>query len=226
MIIRLLINKKRLLPFPSVILNRYLTMPHQLNSVYGHLTTAHTFRLYLSHSVVTSRFATPWADPPRGRQDVAKSWKILEQSCRQIATVLRTSFEQDYPKVFLNWSVPPNPSQFGYLKVHSTEKKARFASSESLDSFVLLFAYISFRIAICRAPDDPATISLSTSTQPRYHPFDTFPLHESRLRPQSVIFNAGSKHWCSSCYFVATPVTLSPLFIGALMVYHGRFQQC
>ena len=50
-VICLLISKNGLLPSPSVIPNRWLTMSLQPNcvNVYGHFTTPHTFPLYLSH---------------------------------------------------------------------------------------------------------------------------------------------------------------------------------
>jgi hypothetical protein len=98
---------------------------------------------------------------------VAKSWKSLEQSCRQVASVLLTSFKRDHPKTILNCSPPPNPSNFGYFKAHSSKEKARSALSESLDAFVVLFAYVSFCIAICRTSDDPLSVSLSTA-KPRW----------------------------------------------------------
>jgi len=52
---------------------------------------------------MTSRFATPPEDTPFEKDkhgyhlpvNVAKSWKTLEQSCRQVATVLRSAFEWD-----------------------------------------------------------------------------------------------------------------------------------
>jgi hypothetical protein len=103
-------------------------------------------------------------------KDVSKSWKTLQQCCYQIAAVLRALFEQDYPKMVLNCPVPPEPSDFGYYSAHSTEKKARSALSESQDAFVILFAYVSFCIAICRSSTDPLSVSsLSlTSTKPRW----------------------------------------------------------
>ena len=123
---------------------------------------------------MTSRFATPPEEIPLENDSygyhlpggVAKSWKTLEQSCRQIATVLRALFERNNPKIFLVCPVPDKPSQFGYFTAHSTKKKARAALSESLDSFVLLFAYVSFCIAINRLTNDPTSISLSPLTPP------------------------------------------------------------
>ena len=118
-------------------------------------------------------------------KDVSKSWKTLEQSCRQIITVLSALFKQDYPQILFTCSAPPNPSHFGYSKDHRTESKARHAISQSLDAFVLLFAYVSFSIAICRKPEDPAFIStesLSTSTQPRW--FQHLSLRQSKIHPE------------------------------------------
>jgi hypothetical protein len=81
-------------------------------------------------------FALPWCDDFSSRnppelipleddkygyhlpRDVSKSWISLELTCSQIATLLRTSFEWDYPQIVFNCSVPPTPSQFGYLKAH------------------------------------------------------------------------------------------------------------
>jgi hypothetical protein len=102
--------------------------------------------------------------------DVAESWKGVETSCFHIASVLCSSYKKLHPKVGWNFPIPPRPSNFGYFKAHSNEKKARFALSESLDAFVILLAYFSFSIAICRASDDPTSISLSTSDleQPRW----------------------------------------------------------
>jgi hypothetical protein len=102
--------------------------------------------------------------------DVAESWKGVETSCLHIASVLCSSYRKRHPKVCWNFPIPPRPSNFGYFKAHSTEKKARFALSESLDAFVILLAYVSFSIAICRGSDDPLSISLSTSDleQPRW----------------------------------------------------------
>jgi hypothetical protein len=124
---------------------------------------------------MTARLATPpelipldedhngWHLP----RDVAKSWKTLEQSCRQAASVLITSFKEDHPKTFLTCSPPSKPSDFGYFAAHSSEEEARSALSESLDAFVVLFAYVSFCIAICRTLDDPLSVSLSTA-KPRW----------------------------------------------------------
>jgi hypothetical protein len=140
--------------------------------------------------MMTSRFVTPPELIPLENdfdgyhlpQDVAKSWKTLEQSCCQITTVLRSSFERNNPKTFIDCSVPPNPSKFGYSKDYSTESKARIAISQSVDAFVLLFAYVSFCIAICRVSDDPASISLSTSTQPRW--LQELSAPESKIHPE------------------------------------------
>ena len=143
------------------------------------------------HGSMTSRFATPPELIPLEEdkyghhlpQDVAKSWKTLEQSCCRIATLLRTLFEKDHPKTPLNCSVSPSPSNFGYSKAYLTEKKARSALSESVDAFVLLFAYVSFFIAMCRVRDDPATVSLSpSSTNPRW--FRHLSSQESRIHPE------------------------------------------
>jgi hypothetical protein len=84
--------------------------------------------------------------------------------------------------MFLKCSAPPNPSQFGYFNAHSTENKARFALSQSLDCFVLLFAYVSFCNAICRNPDDPVSISLSDSTQPKW--FNELSARRNRVHPE------------------------------------------
>jgi hypothetical protein len=136
---------------------------------------------------MTSRLATPSEDIPLDKdfngyhlpEDVSKSWKTLEQSCRQSITVLRALFEEGHPNTPLSCSAPPNPSQFGYSKDHRTESKARLALSDSIDAFVLLFAYVSFCIAICRDVNDPATISSSSSTQPKW--FRRLSLRQSRI---------------------------------------------
>jgi hypothetical protein len=43
--------------------------------------------------------------------DCSRSWKTLEQSCRQIITVLRALFEEEHPKFSVICSAPPNLSQ-------------------------------------------------------------------------------------------------------------------
>ena len=119
---------------------------------------------------MTSRFSTP-LEQIRLKQDkygfhlpekVAKSWKTLKQSCCQAASVLCSLFERYHPKLSLTCLVPIKPSEFGYFTVHSSEEKACSVISESLDGFVILFAYLSFCIAICRLLNDPASVSLSS----------------------------------------------------------------
>ena len=140
---------------------------------------------------MTSRFATPpeligLENAKSGYclpEDVFKSWKDFETSCLQTAAVLRTSFERNNPKNFLVCSIP-TPYQFGYSKAYSTEKKARFALSESLDAFVLLLAYVSFCIAICRAKDDPDRVSFSTSTVAKPRWFQILSDKSSKIHPQ------------------------------------------
>jgi hypothetical protein len=141
--------------------------------------------------VVTSRLATP---PERIHlendhhgfhlpQKVAKSWKTLEQTCRQIGSVLHNSFCQDRPKVNLILSPPDKPSDFGYFNTHPSEEIARSAISKSLDAFVILFAYVSFCIAIYRAKDDPASVSESTR-KPRW--LQVLSDAKSKLHPEWV----------------------------------------
>jgi hypothetical protein len=95
---------------------------------------------------MTSRLATPPGQillendrngfhlPPK----VAKSWKTLEQTCRQICFVLHSSFCQERPRVLI-LSAPAKPSDFGYFTTHPSEEIARSAISKSLDAFVILF---------------------------------------------------------------------------------------
>jgi hypothetical protein len=141
------------------------------------------------HAAMTSRLSTPAEQIPLDKdfnlpEDVSRSWKTLDQSCCQIVTVLRVLFKQDHPKVLFTCLAPPKPSQFGYSKDHRNEERARYALSQSLDAFVLLFAYISFCIAICRKSDDPAFISSSssTSTQPSW--FQHLSLRQSKIHPE------------------------------------------
>jgi hypothetical protein len=138
-------------------------------------------------------------------KDVSKSWKTLEQSCRQIITL----FKQDNPQILFTCLAPPNPSHFGYSKDHRTESKACHAISQSLDAFVLLFAYVSFSIAICRKPDDPAFISskiLSTSTQPRW--FQHLSLRQSMIHPEWLQLLADSP---------ISNFTMTPQHAGAII---------
>lgn len=150
------------------------------------------------HGAMTSRFATPLEQIPlvygkHGYQlteKVAKSWKDLERSCHQVGLVLHSLYEVVHPKSFLNCSEPPKPSQFGYLKGYSTEKEARGALSESIDAFVVLFAYVSFCIAISRSKDDPDTVDLSLSVQPLW--VRELSLKRSRIHPEFLQLLASS----------------------------------
>jgi hypothetical protein len=122
----------------------------------------------------------------------------------------------------LNCSIPPKPSEFGYFVAHTFEEKARSALSESLDAFVHLFAYVSFCIAICRAAEDPSSISLSTSTKPRWflilsdpdskiHPgflqlLADSPIADFTTTPQRVglIINVAQCSWLHLCPYMAS----------------------
>lgn len=90
----------------------------------------------------------------------------------------------------MNCSIPPKPSDFSYFDAHPSNEDARSALSESLDVFVLLFAYVSFCIAIRRAATDPSSISLSTSTKPRWF-LDLFD-PESKIHPEFLQLLADS----------------------------------
>ena len=123
------------------------------------------------HGVMTSRLATPPEQIPleKGKSgyhlphSVGKSWKTLEKTLREIGSILHSSFRQDRPKIDLIYILPRKPSDFGYFDVHPSEEIARSALSKSLDAFVVLFAHVSFCIAICRSDSDPPSLSSSTS---------------------------------------------------------------
>ena len=144
------------------------------------------------HGSMTSCLANPPEQIPLEHDEsgfhlsanVAESWNTLEQTCYEIAVVLRSSFQKAHRKVYLTCSIPTNPSQFGYLTTHTTEEKARSALSESLDAFVVLLAYVSFCIAICRVSSDPKSISMSTklSKQPMW--FRDLVSRKSGIRPE------------------------------------------
>ena len=126
---------------------------------------------------MTSRFATPPEQIHLEQskygfhlpESIAKSWKTLKQSCRQAASILRSTFERYHSKVSLTCITPTKPSEFGYFTVHSSKEIACSAISQSLDTFVVLFIYLAFCIAICKAPNDPDSHSLlTTSSKPRW----------------------------------------------------------
>jgi hypothetical protein len=57
----------------------------------------------MTSPLVMSPEVIPLEDDKYGHhlpKDVAKSWKTLKQLCRQVATVLRSSFARDHPKNF------------------------------------------------------------------------------------------------------------------------------
>ena len=129
------------------------------------------------HGAMTSRLATPPEQIPleKGKSgyhlphDVGKSWKTLEKTLREIGSILHSSFRQDHPKINLSYIPPRKPSEFGYFDVHPSEEIARSALSKSLDAFVILFAHVSFCIAICRSVSDTPSLSSSTpESMPRW----------------------------------------------------------
>ena len=100
---------------------------------------------------------------------VVKSWKTLEQCCCHISSVLYTTFRWDCPKVIVMHIPPPKLSNFGYFNTHPSEEIAWSAISKSLDAFVILFAFVSFCIAINRAEKDPGSVSsLTPKKWPRW----------------------------------------------------------
>ena len=140
---------------------------------------------------MTSRFATPPEQIHLEQskygfhlpESIAKSWKTLEQSCHQAASILRSTFERYHPKVSLTCIIPTKPSKFSYFIVHSSKEIARSAISQSLDAFMVLFAYLSFCIAICKAPNDPDSGSLlTTSSKPRW--FQDLSVQKNGLHPK------------------------------------------
>jgi hypothetical protein len=151
------------------------------------------FRGAMTSCLETPLEQIPLVDGKHGYQlpdDVSKSWTDLERSCRQVAFVLRSFYEVWHPKAVLNFSEPPKPTQFGYLKGYTTAKKARVALSESIDAFVVLLAYVSFCIAICRRKDDPGTVDLSLSEQPQW--VRELSLKRSRTHPEFLQLLANS----------------------------------
>src|SRR5271156_647664 len=150
------------------------------------------------HGVISSRLATPpdqihIEEDSYGfhlPDDVAKSWKTLEQSYRAAAEALRSYFILCYPKTSLVCVTPNKPSEFGYFVAHSSEEKARSALSKSLDGFVILFAYLSFLIALVRSPDDPPKVSSTTTKKPRW--LETLSHRRNRLHPQWIQLLADS----------------------------------
>ena len=145
------------------------------------------------HGVMTSRFATPPGQIPLEKDkygyhlpaDVAKSWKIFEKSCRQAASLLRTSFERDHPKSFFYCLTPAKPSEFGYFKAHDSEDEARSALSKSLDAFVILLAYVSFYIALCSKRD-----AVSVSSKPIW--FQVLSDRKDEIHPEWIQLLADS----------------------------------
>ena len=101
-------------------------------------------------------------------QDVSKSWRALEMSCLRLIAVLRDTFKKQHPDTPFT-CVVPEPTFFGYSKCYRNGGKARTALSHSIDAFALLFACVSFYIAICDQGDTPCiTSSSSTSTHPEW----------------------------------------------------------
>jgi hypothetical protein len=99
----------------------------------------------------------------------------------------------------------PIPPSLATSKAISTEKKAHAALSEFLDAFVLLFTYVSFCIAVIRVPDDPTSISLSTSTPPKWFQLSA---GQSRIHPEWLRLLADSP---------ISDLTTTPLRLGTIM---------
>ena len=150
------------------------------------------------HGVISSRLATPPEQIHIEKDSygfhlpdvVAKSWKTLEQSCRAAAEALRSYFTHFHPKISLVCVTPNKPSEFGYFVAHSSEYEARSALSKSLDAFVILFAYLSFLIALARSPNDPHKVSSTTAKKPRW--LEILSHRRNRLHPEWIQLLADS----------------------------------
>ena len=89
-------------------------------------------------------------------------------SCLRLIAVLSDIFKKQHAKTLFTCIVP-QPTLFGYFKCYRNREKACTALSHSLDAFALLFARVSFYIAICDQGDTACiTSSSSTSTHPEW----------------------------------------------------------
>ena len=78
----------------------------------------------------------------------SRSWSSLQASLLHLGTTLLSWVKRTYPQRYLHAEIPPLPETFGFTKFHPTEEETRKCLERTLDSFVVLIAFVSYAIAI------------------------------------------------------------------------------
>ena len=81
--------------------------------------------------------------------DLAKSWKLFEQSIRSSAAQLVTYYKSLNSQLDIFWKEPPKPGAGGYFDPASSAEEFRLKLKVSVDYFVVYTAYLSFLTAVC-----------------------------------------------------------------------------
>ena len=76
------------------------------------------------------------------------SWLSMQASLLHLGTTLLSWVKHAYPQHSLYAMIPPLPKTFGFTKFHQTAEEARKCLGHTIDSFVVLIAFVSYAIAI------------------------------------------------------------------------------
>ena len=86
-------------------------------------------------------------------RDKAKEWKNFKHLIRASAEYMSKKIKEQFPEFNSLWDEPAKPGLYRYSNSCSTEAQACQAIAESIDTFIIYAAYISFLIALCRYYD-------------------------------------------------------------------------
>jgi hypothetical protein len=78
----------------------------------------------------------------------SRSWISLQSALLHLATTLLSWVKHASPQHHLSATIPPLPETFGFTKFHQTAEDARKCLGYTIDSFVVLIAFVSYAIAI------------------------------------------------------------------------------
>jgi hypothetical protein len=78
----------------------------------------------------------------------SRSWISLQSALLHLGTTLLSWVKHASPQHHLHATIPPLPETFGFTKFHQTAEDARKCLGRTIDSFVVLIAFVSYAIAI------------------------------------------------------------------------------
>jgi hypothetical protein len=78
----------------------------------------------------------------------SRSWISLQSALLHLGTTLLSWVKHASPQHHLSATIPPLPETFGFTKFHQTAEDARKCLGYTIDSFVVLIAFVSYAIAV------------------------------------------------------------------------------